>query len=1185
MSVLLDWDAVSWHTVTVGGGEEKASVTSSSLTREESGTWSGEDRSLVWRGAGCVLYLVEHNLDAHLQHCGVRLVFPSPVLPDPSFFFSPLKQHLRMLLVTSDGSLHRFTFEAQFGDSVFVSICNFSSLMAESDVRIPLPSSIHERFDNVMHSLRPFRICGAFQDASIVGATRSGALILCTIVAGGSVVEHLLSEMDVAGIVTLQQPRDEAFTFTLSRDGLFSGFSISSRTRFVSLQLTDRDSKVRGIGLRMFVRDSRRVNFVALVQAGGGVVQFQTVRADFSGSSIAVEHVASEALPSSSLAAVVDYTEGPAGLVCLHSDGSVSCKVAGGWQAAKAASLGHVVPSSSASQAEWAHFCLSLKTDPYVSKYLLRVVHFELAQRGFVGEEDDLATAMFNIANHEREATLNVFLECYKQTRLGSSIGRLGNSGLPILVGPGGLSVLFPLPPLAMWPEVSEKRRIFDLCRATDAALSPEQWLDFDAEAFLVGPEEACLTAMRQIVITSLPLELPLLWARFEEGEGLASLGQLLGELCESTLPPDVWNSQLSPISSANISFSGPIPTHAAACAIRSGVEGNYLLLRSLLLTMYSLLASHHVSVRADQRNALRSNFIPKSILALRSFSNLRTALRCPNSGAALVASSLPFASASRCLATTLSSLCQRFSSNSNQSIGIASFALYALFVALRAPVLYMRALNCCREFDALAGLSGTPAAASGSTGALQQGDVAAQFFGGVARLRRNQSAEAFAAFCSAITAAQNQGSTEYLARVSGDLAVANFVESYFLNVVSLFEKQNNSEMVVKTAQFALGMCEDENKHIFLSKSFRHNLKLKNFAEAYLNILSSSSADVELRKLRKFVVEICAISSPAILCEFPFVGRHNLAVVEILGELAAMSDWKKDLNYSEVLYSFLIFRGNFREAASAAYSLAAQMRCDLNIPPTAIEQSLNLAVSALRLAKKQFILLPKDLPLSNAPKRSAPESEEKKNGESQRIITLIQMQQELALASARAVLPRFHTLVSPNDAFSLLVSAGRISHAISLASVFSLDMSAAFEKMTRNALRNSPLLGDATDEMADAVSNGKSSWTNLESLVRQHDSRKSNYSYAKTVARTLLSEGAEKLPAWLAQFLAENHAEALIQIYLSFSMLNEAHAVAMVVVTAPNQLVPFNLIDKLLASREYDQPKQLAIQRAIAVKK
>jgi hypothetical protein len=221
---------------------------------------------------------------------------------------------------------------------------------------------------------------------------------------------------------------------------------------------------------------------------------------------------------------------------------------------------GHVVPSNPLDPIEWTHFCRSLKADPYVSQYLLRVVHVELASRGFVSQDDEglsLADTLFDIPSHERESVVTLFIECQRQTLLGSSLCRIGGPNeLPTIVGPGGLSVLFPLPLLSekvlrccckcsqmfdsdSWPDLSNSgsasrihAKLLDCLRLTSGALSAAQWLQFDEETCRGGVEEACLFAMRLVSCNSpLPLELPLLWSRFKSEEAISAVSALLSEV------------------------------------------------------------------------------------------------------------------------------------------------------------------------------------------------------------------------------------------------------------------------------------------------------------------------------------------------------------------------------------------------------------------------------------------------------------------------------------------------------------------------------------------------------------------------------------------------------------------------------------------------------------------------------
>ncbi len=196
------------------------------------------------------------------------------------------------------------------------------------------------------------------------------------------------------------------------------------------------------------------------------------------------------------------------------------------------------------------------------------MVHAELASRGFISQDDEnlaLADTLFDLPAHERDSVIALFTECHRQTLLGSSLCRIGGpSELPTVVGPGGLSVLFPLPLLSMtdfcivfwfpsccfcldfWPDLSNSAaasrthaKLLECLRLTASALTVSQWIQFDEEASQGGVEEACLFAIRLVSCNSdLPLELPILWSRFRADEAVAAINLLLSEVGAWFFPP-----------------------------------------------------------------------------------------------------------------------------------------------------------------------------------------------------------------------------------------------------------------------------------------------------------------------------------------------------------------------------------------------------------------------------------------------------------------------------------------------------------------------------------------------------------------------------------------------------------------------------------------------------------------------
>ncbi len=288
--------------------------------------------------------------------------------------------------------------------------------------------------------------------------------------------------------------------------------------------------------------------------------------------------------------------------------------------------------------------------------------------------------------------------------------------------------------------------------------------------------------------------------------------------------------------------FSGPIACHAAACALRNGTEGAYLLARSMLVTLYALLASQHDAITPEHRFQIRSVLTPAASNLLSQLADLRTALRCMSGQAGV----LPFAQAARVLAGPLYQM--------SRPVSAASFALYSFFVSVRSPVLFMRALSVAKElrhkklqlhffkkkyiyiinrFSALACLSAHSASVAS--------DCAALFFRGVCVLNLfpiERVREAASLFRSALQSARNENRCDYVAMISGPSSLSSPISSYLLNVVSLLETLQKhdpmvlSRLVVEMSQFALSIVPPSDAHVFVSKSFRHNLRLNRHADA-----------------------------------------------------------------------------------------------------------------------------------------------------------------------------------------------------------------------------------------------------------------------------------------------------------------------------------------------------------------
>lgn len=299
------------------------------------------------------------------------------------------------------------------------------------------------------------------------------------------------------------------------------------------------------------------------------------------------------------------------------------------------------------------------------------------------------------------------------------------------------------------------------------------------------------------------------------------------------------------------------------------------------------------------------------------------------------------------------------------------------------------------------------------------------------------------------------------------------------------------------------------------------------------------------------------------LCEFPFAGRQLSLVSSLLLELARTSSVESDrprvravvccsfhsraLQLYETLYAFHVYRRHYTDAAAAMYEYAVRLRCEGGSVDD-VARALAPALGALRLAPAGAQVVP------TPPSAS----------EHVLVVSLADMEREYALLRARAVLRSPSTPLEAAEAVTLLVAADRIAHALHLGRLCRVDLSGAFTALAGKLVRGHALLA-ADDEWADLEA-GEKPDALLARLVRAHDSRHSNYAYARCVALVLLRERVE-LPRWLTQYLRERHPASLLQLLVSHTHYAAAQALVTSLLTdepAAAAALPLPLVDVLL---------------------
>ena len=194
-------------------------------------------------------------------------------------------------------------------------------------------------------------------------------------------------------------------------------------------------------------------------------------------------------------------------------------------------------------------------------------------------------------------------------------------------------------------------------------------------------------------------------------------------------------------------------------------------------------------------------------------------------------------------------------------------------------------------------------------------------------------------------------------------------------------------------------------------------------------------------------------------------------------------------------------------------------------------------------------------------------------------LSLVHLKQEAALLSARLALRQPGGPLLPVDAFGLLVSSGRLFEALALGKQYRLDLGPAFDALTRRCLAGGPLCS-SDDECTEGVEEGLSNWSVLQQLLRQHDSRASNWSYGTVCARAVL-ESEPQLPTWLTAHLTAHNPEALFAVLLTYGQLLPAADLALQLVADPDRLLPVGLLDKLLFLMPPSDDARKRLKRAV----
>ncbi|KAI5124761.1 hypothetical protein M0805_005395 [Coniferiporia weirii] len=438
---------------------------------------------------------------------------------------------------------------------------------------------------------------------------------------------------------------------------------------------------------------------------------------------------------------------------------------------------------------------------------------------------------------------------------------------------------------------------------------------------------------------------------------------------------------------------------------------------------------------------------------------------------------------------------------------------------------------------------------------------------------------------------------------------------NYYLHVAELFRAAGMTVHEVNFTKLALSVWPDGEDLTEVSVASWANVikgysDLSLYEDAYCALISSPHHDQRHQYVSYLVYKICEDDALDRLLSMNF--RGLMQEVELsLSFKARNADPRSRPNWSHILYTWYIFRNDYRNAALTMYIRSRKLSELQGDPTTSLDlavqqaEALSITINSLSLVegKSPCILVPVQrvgMP-SRKRRRYVPEDKFTSGRRGVEIVKLFTIEQEFTHLTANIVLlrrdpglVRNEELSTPWVTVSKLTQAGLFDLAMYTAKALSVDMSELFQRLALQCLRLSTtsdmtlMESTASDWLlTDKVSSWPGTpadrgWRYLRQCLGRYDSAETEYSYSKAVLETLLSHDASSPPPpWLLQIVEKQHPDHLIRACLRYGNVEEAleHTLRMVQsstsswnLSSANRPVctwlPYSVIDTVLKMTE-----------------
>jgi len=351
------------------------------------------------------------------------------------------------------------------------------------------------------------------------------------------------------------------------------------------------------------------------------------------------------------------------------------------------------------------------------------------------------------------------------------------------------------------------------------------------------------------------------------------------------------------------------------------------------------------------------------------------------------------------------------------------------------------------------------------------------------------------------------------------------------LKVVALFEKHGYYEHAIQLGQHALKMSVhggDENMiSMFYSNIFLNNLKLKNYIEAFNNILSFKDQDWKLNCLHTFVLTLLENGEKGQLLEFNFCGLQGAMEDIVLKKARSLSTAD-----ATPFYMFLCSMHDkymrYKKLAMTFYEL--YVRAD-----TCIKQEEYLRLSLLYLESldpKEAWFVTKSMPFHS--KTSIVH-----NG----LVNIDHVKKLCWLAHACQQMDGFTTETDLQRVVSALIEKHKYKEVLRLSKIWNLAVYHPLRALVKTCLTltdpeecKKAWIWLVDNEVTDCgVDTGKIAWRFLETMVNKYEENGKTLVHYH-VADELLTHRAF-LPYWLIKTFKERNVSELLQLYLSYGEL------------------------------------------------